>query len=115
MSTGIGRSGARARWLEPYGGDADWRADMWGQVVALHGRYPKALGWLQEGWWNEEEQSEPLCALAVWRSELDDADGDVREELSFHLQLRELSEVLRRAGGGVTKAWKPDALPDEWR
>jgi hypothetical protein len=70
---------------------------------------------LQEGWWNEEEQSEPLYALAVWRAELDDADGDVREELSFHLQLRELSEVLRRAGGGVTKAWKPDALPDEWR
>jgi hypothetical protein len=115
MSTGATKSGARARWLEPYGGDPDWRADMWGQVVALHGRYPKALGWLQDGWWNEEEQTEPLCALAVWRSELDDADGDVREELSFHLQLRELSEVLRRAGGGVTKAWKPDALPDEWR
>jgi len=109
-----GNGSERAPWLEPYGGDADWRADMWGQVVALHGRYPKALGWLQQGWWNEE-QSEPLCALAVWRSELDDADGDVREELSFHLQLRELSEVLRRAGGGVTKAWKPDALPDEWR
>jgi hypothetical protein len=115
VNTGATKSGARARWLEPYGGDADWRADMWGQVVALHGRYPKALGWLQEGWWKEEEQREPLCALAVWRAELDDADGDVREELSFHLQLRELSEVLRRAGGGVTKAWKPDALPDEWR
>jgi len=47
VGTGIGKSGARARWLEPYGGDSDWRADMWGQVVALHGRYPKALAWLQ--------------------------------------------------------------------
>ena len=108
-------AGARARWLEPYGGDADWRADMWGQIVALHGRYPKALAWLQEEWWTDEELLETLCALAVWRAEVDDAGVDSREELAFHLQLRELSQVLRQAGGGVTKAWKPGALPDEWR
>jgi hypothetical protein len=108
-------TGARARWLEPYGGDADWRADMWGQIVALHGRYPKALAWLQEGWWSEDELLEPLCALAIWRGEIDDAGVDSREELAFSLQLRELSQVLRQAGGGVTKAWKPGALPDEWR
>jgi len=65
--------GERARWLEPYGGDADWRADMWGQIVALHGRFPKALAGLQEGWWNENELLDTLCALAVWRAELDDA------------------------------------------
>ena len=114
VATGVARSSSRARWLEPYGGDADWRADMWGQIVALHGRYPKALGWLQEGWWGDEEQTETLCALAVWRAELDDVGVDAREELAFHLQLRELSEVLRRAGGGVTKAWKPGGSPDEW-
>jgi len=88
---------------------------MWGQIVALHGRYPKALAWLQEGWWNDEELLETLCAIAVWRVEVDDAGVDSREELAFHLQLRELSQVLRQVGGGVTKAWKPSALPDEWR
>jgi hypothetical protein len=37
---------------------------MWGQIVALHGRYPKALAWLQEEWWTDEELLETLCALA---------------------------------------------------
>jgi len=107
-------SGTRARWLEPYGGDADWRADMWGQIVALHGRYPKALAWLQDGWWTEAELLEPLCALAVWRAEMDDTGQDAREELAFTEQLRVLSLALRQAGGGVTKAWEPGAPPDDW-
>jgi hypothetical protein len=107
-------TGERARWLEPYGGDAGWRADMWGQIVALHGRFPKALAGLQECWWTENELLDTLCALAVWRAELDDAGVDPREELAFQLQLRELAHVLRQAGGGVTKAWRPGALPEEW-
>jgi hypothetical protein len=115
VSAGAAITGARARWLEPYGGDADWRADMWGQIVALHGRYPKALAWLQEQWWTDTELVETLCALAVWRAEVDDRGADPREELAFKLQLHELSSTLRQAGGGVTKAWRPDALPDEWR
>lgn len=37
----VGRQGTeRARWLEPYG-EEDWRTEMWGQIVALYGRYPK--------------------------------------------------------------------------
>jgi hypothetical protein len=51
-----------------------------------------------------------MCALAVWRTELDDAGVDSREELAFQMQLRELALVLRPAGGGVTKAWKPGTL-----
>jgi hypothetical protein len=113
-TAGAVAGGERSRWLEPYGGNADWRADMWGQLVALHGRFPKALGGLQEGWFAENELLETMCALAVWRAELDDADGDPREELAFQLQLRELAHVLRQAGGGVTKAWKPGALPVDW-
>jgi hypothetical protein len=105
---------ARARWLEPYGGDVDWRRDMWGQIVALHGRYPKALAWLQTDWWSEDELTEILCALAVWRAELDDTGIDPREELAFHLQLSELSQILRQAEGGVARAWKPGAPPPEW-
>ena len=29
-----GDSGEWARWLEPWGGKAGWRAEMWGQIVA---------------------------------------------------------------------------------
>jgi hypothetical protein len=107
-------SGARARWLQPNGRGADWRAGMWGQILALHRRYPKALARLQQGWWTDAELLEPLCALAVWRAEIDDTGVDPREELAFNLQLRELSQVLRQAGGGVTKTWEPGAPPDGW-
>jgi hypothetical protein len=31
----------RPSWLEPYGGDPEWRSQMWGAIVALHGRYPR--------------------------------------------------------------------------
>jgi hypothetical protein len=104
----------RAPWLEPYGGDRAWRADMWAQIVALHGRYPRALVWLQEGWWEDEELTEILCALAHWRGELDDTGVDSREDIAFHLQLRDISTLLRDAGGGVTNAWRPGAPPPTW-
>jgi hypothetical protein len=104
----------RAPWLEPYGGDADWRTEMWGQVVALHGRYPKALEALQENWWTDDSQTETLCALAAWRAEIDDTGQDPREELAFQNQLIDYSNVLRQQGGGVTKAWQPGAPPDQW-
>jgi hypothetical protein len=108
------KSGERARWLEPWGGDARWRADMWGQIVALHGRYPKALARLRDGWWKDEAHTETLCALAVWRAELDDAGVDPREELAFHAQLGDYARTLSQESGGSTKAWKPGAPPAEW-
>jgi hypothetical protein len=41
--------GGRGReWLEPYGGDPGWRKQMWGAVVALHGRYPTKLEALKD-------------------------------------------------------------------
>jgi hypothetical protein len=109
-----GKNGERARWLEPWGGSADWRAEMWGQIVALHGRYPRILAHLKDGWWTDEAHTETLCALAVWRSELDDTGIDPREELAFHTQLADYAHTLRQEGGGVTKAWKPGAPPAEW-
>jgi hypothetical protein len=87
---------------------------MWGQIVALHGRYPRILAYLKDEWWNEEAHVETLCALAVWRSELDDGGVDPREELAFHTQLTDYAEALRHEGGGVTKAWKPGAPPEGW-
>jgi hypothetical protein len=110
---GVGDDG-RAPWLEPYGGDPDWRTTMWGAVVALHGRYPRHLAHLNHGWWNDEAHTETLCALATWRNELDDNGTDPREELAFQHQLTDYSNLLRQESGGVTKTWKPDAPPEEW-
>jgi hypothetical protein len=42
------RGGERAPWLEPYGGDKQWRREMWGEIVALHGRYPEQLQALKD-------------------------------------------------------------------
>ena len=88
--------------------------EMWGAIVALHGRYPRLLAALKDGWWSDEAHTETLCALAVWRAEIDDAGMDPREELAFQDQLADYAQVLRQEGGGVTKAWKPGAPPEEW-
>ncbi|MFI4990558.1 MAG: hypothetical protein ACHQHO_06555 [Solirubrobacterales bacterium] len=104
----------RAHWLEPWGGDANWRAEMWGQIVALHGRYPRALASLKQGWWEDEQHLETLCALACWRAQLDDAGVDAQEELAFQGQLLHYSALLRQEGGGIARAWKPGAPPDDW-
>jgi hypothetical protein len=108
----VGGGTDRARWLEPYGGDPTWRGEMWGAIVALHGRYPRALANLKEDWWTDEQHTETLCALATWRSELDDAGVDPREELAFQTQLNDYAHTLRQEGGA--KAWIPGAPPDEW-
>jgi hypothetical protein len=103
----------RPPYLEPYGGDRQWRLEMWGAVVALYGRYPKHLEALKDGWWNDDATVETLCAIATWRAELDDA-GHPRDELAFQNQMIDYAHYLRSQGGGVTKAWKPGAPPTEW-
>jgi hypothetical protein len=110
----VGRSGGeRPPWLEPYGGDHGWRQQMWGAIVALHGRYPRTLGALKDEWWTDASHTE-TPALAVLRAEIDDSGQDPREELAFQAQLADYSNILRQEGGGVTKAWKPGAPPTEW-
>jgi len=106
--------GQRAPWLEPYGGDREWRSWMWGGIVALHGRYPTALAELKYGWWESEAHVETLCAIVVWRQWIDDACRDPREELAFQVNLSDYGHTLRQEGGGVTRAWKPGAPPDGW-
>jgi hypothetical protein len=110
----VGKASGRPRWLEPYGGDPGWRQEMWGQVVALHGRYPRQLQDLKTGWWTDDSQTETLCALAVWRAQIDDAGQDPREELVFQAQLADYAHTLRQLGGGVSKTWRPGAPPEEW-
>jgi hypothetical protein len=111
---GHGSGGERPPWLEPYGGDHEWRQQMWGAIVALHGRYPEQLEALKDKWWTDESTTETLSALAVWRAELDETRQDPRDELAFQTQLIDYAEHLRRKGGGVTKLWKPGATPPEW-
>jgi len=108
------RGAERARWLEPYGGDLAWSDEIWGAIVALHGRYPRHLEALKDQWWTDDAHTETLCALAVWRAEIDDAGQDPREELAFQTQLSDYSQMLRQQGGGVTRAWKPGAPPAGW-
>lgn len=108
------RNGERAPWLEPYGGDESWRAEMWGAIVALHGRYPRHLDALKDGWWSDDSDTEGLCALAWWRAEIDDGGENPREELAFRRELSDYAQTLRQQGGGVSKAWRPGAPPPEW-
>ncbi len=105
---------SRPPWLEPYGGDADWRREMWGAIVALHGRYPRHLGHVKTGWWQDEAITETLCAFAVWRSQIDHHGHDPREELAFHHQLANIARTLREQGSGVEHTWKPGPPPESW-
>lgn len=95
-------------------GDSEWRQRMWGSIVALHGRYPKALAHLKDGWWEDASHVETLCALVVWRDWIDVAADDPRHELAFHAHFADYGHALRQEGGGITSAWTPGVPPDEW-
>jgi hypothetical protein len=114
VRTVAGKTAGRPRWLQPYGGDPAWRQQMWGAIVALHGRYPRQLQDVKSGWWTDESQTETLCALALWRAEIDDTGQHPREELAFQHQLDHYAHKLRQQGGSITKAWQPGAPPEEW-
>lgn len=51
---------------------------MWGSIVALYGRYPHALAYLKDGWWEDAAHVEVLCALVVWRDWIDHVAEDPR-------------------------------------
>lgn len=104
----------RARWIEPFYDRQEWRALMWGSIVALHGRYPRALEHLKNGWWEDAAHVETLCALVVWRDWIDQEADDPRYELAFQAQLADYGRELRQEGGSLTSAWKPGAPPLEW-
>ncbi len=88
---------------------------MWGGIVALHGRYSDVLAWLKDGWWKSQTHVEMLCALVVWRQELDDAGRDPRDEIAFQHTRIDYGHILRQEGGSITQAWTPGVAPDEWR
>lgn len=103
-----------APWIEPIMGDPEWKTRMWGSIVALHGRYPRPLEHLKNGWWNEATHVETLCALVVWRDWIDQEADDPRYELAFQAQLTDYGRALHQEGGGIELKWKPGAPPEEW-
>lgn len=107
-------NGQRPVWLEPYGGSREWRQRMWGEILALHARYPTELEALKDNWWTNETTLGMLCALATWRAEIDDNGPDPREEITFLSQLTDYANQLRQQSGGIAKTWKPGAPPAAW-
>jgi hypothetical protein len=104
----------RPPWLEPCGGSREWRGLMWAAIVGLATRYPDALSSLKDGWWQNATHLETLSALAVWRQSIDDAGGDPREELTFHIQLNRYAASLREVGVPLGPRWVPGAPPAHW-
>jgi hypothetical protein len=96
-------------WLVP-AEDAEGRKALWGAVVALHRRYPQALGRLDEDWWQHAERVEILAALTVWRRNRWGCESP-REELAFHRALAELTTTLEQAPGGKRRFNADDILP----
>jgi hypothetical protein len=102
-------------WLEPYGGDAECAHMDVGRNRRPVWPLPGSARWVERRLVEERDACRDLCALVVWRQWLDDAGRDPREELAFQVQFSDYGLALRQEGGGVTRAWKPGAAPDEWR
>jgi hypothetical protein len=73
----------RAPWLEPFMGDPEWRSQMWSSIVAFHGRYPRELEHLKDGWWHDTAV-ETLSALVVRRNWIGQTAGAERFKSDAH-------------------------------
>jgi hypothetical protein len=82
--------------------------------IASLSSYSDVLAWLKEGWWKSQTHVEMLCALVVWREQIDNTGRDPRDEIAFQHNLANYGQILRQEGGGITEAWTPSAAPNEW-
>ena len=105
----------RPCWLEPPGENAEWRSQMWDEIVALWSRYPRELADLNDHWWESESLVETLCALATWRRGIDESGRDPREELAFQAGLSECSNSLKGEVTRRMRPWNPGPPPEHWR
>jgi len=100
-------------WL-PSEQDPGWAEQMWAAILALHARYPRALAKLEHDWYEHPERAETLAALAVWRSSIDAAAEDPREELAFQNALQQLARALDQTQS-LGRPFSADAaIPTEW-
>ena len=110
-----GNGSERAPWLEPYGGDAEWRQQMWGAIVALHGRYPDPARSAQRQMVERRlaDRDTVRARRMASRTRRHTARTPATSSPS-RTSSPTTPKLLRQQGGGVTKAWKPGAPPPEW-
>jgi hypothetical protein len=103
-------------WLEPFDEDEAriWRQEMWGSILALCRRYPAALGRLAEEWWLDSRLVELLSCMATWRTNIDAASEDPREEFAFHTALQQIARLLDQIPGGERRFNANMPMPTEW-
>jgi hypothetical protein len=101
-----GNDSERAPWLEPYGGDNEWRQQMWGAVVALHGRYPTQLQTLKDKWWKDESQTETTPKSYASRAAASPRHGSQVRHQRGHLEASTLgaNRRVRDPSGSGAKA-----------
>lgn len=100
-------------WL-PSEQDPNWAEQMWAAILALHARYPRALAKLEHDWYEHSERAETLAALATWRTNIDAAAEDPREELAFQNALQQLARTLDQTQG-LGRPFKAETpMPPAW-
>lgn len=103
----------RAAWIEPFL-DLRWRVEMWGSIVALHARYPRALSTCRMAGGETAPTWRRCARWLCGATGLTRAADDPRHELAFHAQLTGFSRELRQEGGSITSTWQPGASPEDW-
>jgi hypothetical protein len=104
----------RPVWLQPWDDeDRIWLQNMWGSIVALLERYPTMLGGLPERWWRDARFVEWLSAMATWRTNIDAASEDPREEIAFHNGLQQLARIIDQTPTGERR-FKNTGMPVDW-
>jgi hypothetical protein len=110
------RSRRRPVWLQPLDEDEEWiwLQDMWGSIIALLLRYPTMLGGLPDRWWRDARLVEWLSALATWRTNIDAASEDPREEIAFHNGLQQLARIIDQTPSGERRFNANMGMPVDW-
>ena len=65
----------------------------------------------QRGRRQGEQHTEMLCALATWRSELDDTGIDPRDELAFQTQLNDYAHTSAKKAAASRRPGHPEHRP----
>ena len=94
--------------------DPTWHQTTWQAIGVLYQRYPRALKHLESDWWQHSERVETLAALAVWRTRIDAAAQDPREELAFHHALHNLQTTLEHTPGSKPRHQTGTPMPVGW-
>jgi hypothetical protein len=110
------RPKGRPPWLAPWDEDEEriWLLDMWGSIHALLERYTTMLGGLPDNWWHDARFTEWLSAMATWRTNIDAASEDPREEIAFHNGLQQLARIIDQTPHRGRRFNINDPKPVDW-